>query len=92
MSTRDGRSFQQHFDEDVAPLLAAPTVPKVELDTVASQRAVVALAELRGFALASPADQSRFIRERVDACLDAFHPAITDGIRRVSGDVLEGRA
>lgn len=61
----------------------------IPVDAVAARDAVVALAEVRAWAVASPRRERDFLLPRIDAALDAFQ--IRDVVARIHGDVLEGR-
>jgi hypothetical protein len=61
----------------------------IEVSAESAREAVVALAELRGWAVASPRKQMDFMLPRIDAALRAFH--VDKIVARVHGDVLEGR-
>jgi hypothetical protein len=80
----DPRSFAQHFEEDYAQHIPDAPQTSVTLDSADLDRAAIALVEIRGWAVAAPPDASRYVTDRVDACLDVLAPESMADIRRAT--------
>lgn len=71
-----------------------PDLPPVEgmvgMEAEKAQRAVLALSELRGWAIVCPREERDWLFQRIDAVLDAFGERVKGAVQRAVADAMEG--
>ncbi len=64
-------------------------VTRIDPDLETFKQAIMALAKMRGWALASSKDECAFLLPLIDLALEAFGPDIRNIIAQISGEALE---
>lgn len=62
--------------------------PRFEVAAEPARAAILALSELRGWAIECPKNERDWMLVRIDRCLDAF--GLKEVVQRAHGEVLEG--